>query len=60
MVKIKINTFLHEKGNFFKKGGTMTWANDMQCFKERLSAIIIVIIISMMMMMMMMMMIMIV
>ena len=42
-----------KKGIFFKKGGTMTWANDMQCFKERLSAIIIVIIISMMMMMMM-------
>ena len=29
----------------------MTWANDMQCFKERLSAIITVIIISMMMIM---------
>ena len=41
-----------KKGFFLKKGGTMTWANDMQCFKERLSAIIIVIIISMMMMMM--------
>ena len=32
-----------KKAFFLNKGGTMTWATDMQCFKERFSAIIIVI-----------------